>query len=332
MPPAAARAMASELRWPGFRAWPQARPQRRRCSGPVDHLDDLGVPLWRDGAAPLSQTLYFPRHLGRHRSADRLRQHLGRGVRRRRRHAGAHRHSRARSARRSAAVRESWQIGLLIVAAATQRPDAGAFAADGGAAAAASLADRRAGAATAPCRPLVEMWEHLHRRRARLNDLTVAVSPDGSTLYVEGSYGLGSEDAVRRALDAEQGDPRPSCWPARRAGLRRLRTLPRCSASASWRPASMDGCASACTIAFLGGVERSISPGGRLGFHRASFPGIRRQRHVRKQPRPPALPDLQRQADARVRRPGVRHAARLRSGCRRREELLAGRVINRVNR
>ena len=37
----------------------------------------------------------------------------------------------------------------------------------------------------------------------------------------------------------------------------------------------VDGdCASACTFAFLGGVERSISPGGRLGFHRASFPGM----------------------------------------------------------
>ena len=35
-----------------------------------------------------------------------------------------------------------------------------------------------------------------------------------------------------------------------------------------------DECASACTIAFLGGVERSISPGGRLGFHRGSFPGL----------------------------------------------------------
>ena len=33
-------------------------------------------------------------------------------------------------------------------------------------------------------------------------------------------------------------------------------------------------CASACTIAFLGGVERTISPSGRLGFHRASFPGM----------------------------------------------------------
>jgi hypothetical protein len=33
-------------------------------------------------------------------------------------------------------------------------------------------------------------------------------------------------------------------------------------------------CASACTIAFLGGVQRTISPSGRLGFHRASFPGM----------------------------------------------------------
>ena len=33
-------------------------------------------------------------------------------------------------------------------------------------------------------------------------------------------------------------------------------------------------CASACTIAFLGGVERTVSPSGRLGFHAASFPGM----------------------------------------------------------
>jgi hypothetical protein len=34
------------------------------------------------------------------------------------------------------------------------------------------------------------------------------------------------------------------------------------------------GCASACTIAFLGGVERTVSQSGRLGFHAASFPGM----------------------------------------------------------
>ena len=34
------------------------------------------------------------------------------------------------------------------------------------------------------------------------------------------------------------------------------------------------GCASACTIAFLGGVDRSLSAGARLGFHQTSFPGM----------------------------------------------------------
>ena len=33
-------------------------------------------------------------------------------------------------------------------------------------------------------------------------------------------------------------------------------------------------CASACTIAFLGGADRSIAPRAKLGFHRASFPGM----------------------------------------------------------
>ena len=33
-------------------------------------------------------------------------------------------------------------------------------------------------------------------------------------------------------------------------------------------------CASACTIAFLGGRERWLAPGGRLGFHQAHAPGL----------------------------------------------------------
>jgi hypothetical protein len=34
-------------------------------------------------------------------------------------------------------------------------------------------------------------------------------------------------------------------------------------------------CASACTLAFLGGTERTIAPGARLGFHQASAPNVR---------------------------------------------------------
>jgi hypothetical protein len=56
---AAVRAMGlRELRWPGFRGG-----RKHIRNGPVqragDYLDNLGVPVWRDGSASLPQTLYF---------------------------------------------------------------------------------------------------------------------------------------------------------------------------------------------------------------------------------------------------------------------------------
>ena len=57
-PPRRARWASRELRWPGF---PSGR--RHVRNGPLqragDYLDNLGVPLWRDGTASLPQTLYF---------------------------------------------------------------------------------------------------------------------------------------------------------------------------------------------------------------------------------------------------------------------------------
>ena len=118
----------------------------------------------------------------------------------------------------------------------------------------------------------MEMWT-IYTGDTALNQLAVRVSPDGDTLYVEGSYGLGGEELVRRALDHNPG----------------IRTVvlagPGGRISVGFELYEMfrerklatrvdDECASACTFAFLGGVERSISPGGRLGFHRGSFPGL----------------------------------------------------------
>ena len=55
----AVRAMGlSELRWPGFHGGSR-RVRNGLLQRTADHLDDLGVPLWRDGTASLSQTLYF---------------------------------------------------------------------------------------------------------------------------------------------------------------------------------------------------------------------------------------------------------------------------------
>ncbi|SEP48270.1 hypothetical protein SAMN02990966_07013 [Rhodospirillales bacterium URHD0017] len=265
---AAARTMGlHELRWPGF---PSGR--RHVRNGPLqragDYLDNLGVPVWRDGTASLPQTLYFRGTwaavalligFGSISAAV----FLGEDI------------TLAHIAIPAvlcaiATVFAIFQIGLLTIAA-RRIGGRGAFAATSAAAAAALLAigalliDR-----AAPT--LVEMWA-IYTGDVELNQLAVRVSADGSTLYVEGSYGLGGETTVRRALDQNPGIRTVVlAGPGGRISVgfelyelfreRKLATR------------VDDECASACTIAFLGGVERSISPGGRLGFHRGSFPGL----------------------------------------------------------
>jgi hypothetical protein len=163
-----------------------------------------------------------------------------------------------------------WQIGLL--AAAARREGGGpAFAATAAGAAAAIVAigalvwDRAVPA-------LGEMWT-IYTGDVALNDLTVTVSPDGRTLYVRGSYGVGSDDAVRRALERNKAIRTVVlAGPGGRASVGF--ELYRMVQERKLATRVEGGCASACTIAFLGGVERSVSPGGRLGFHRASFPGM----------------------------------------------------------
>lgn len=265
---AAARVMhLGELRWPGF---PGGRERVR--NGPLqragDYLDDHGVPLWRDGTASLPQTLYFR---GTWAAVALLigfggisyAVFIGDDVRL------SHIVVPALLCAAMSAF-AIHQIGLLTVAA---RRVGGrlAFAATSGAAAAAIVA---VGALIAEraAPTLVEMW-NIYTGDEDLNQLAVRVGADGRTLYVEGSYGLGGAELVRRALDANPG----------------IRTVvlagPGGRLSVGFDLYEMfherklatrvdDECASACTIAFLGGVERSISPGGRLGFHRGSFPGL----------------------------------------------------------
>ena len=265
---AAARAMkVSELRWPGF-----AGGRKRVRNGPLqragDYLDTVGVPLWRDGTASLPQTLYFR---GTWAAVALL---LGFGSI----SAAVFASDDVRLAHivipallcAVASVFAVHQIGLLTVAARRVGGRA-AFAATSGAAAAAIiavgalLADRAVPA-------LVEMW-NIYSGDTALNQLAVRLGGDGATLYVEGSYGIGGDELVRRALDQNPG----------------IRTVvlagPGGRLSVGFELYDMfherklatrvdDECASACTFAFLGGVERSISPGGRLGFHRGSFPGL----------------------------------------------------------
>jgi hypothetical protein len=163
-----------------------------------------------------------------------------------------------------------FQIALLAVAARrTGGPRA--FTAVAGLAAAAivavgALVVERAVPA------LGELWS-IYTGDEALNDLSVSVGPDGRTLYVVGSYGFGSEALVERALQQNPGIRTVVlAGPGGRAqvGFDLYRMF-----RARGLATRVDGdCASACTFAFLGGVDRSLSPGGRLGFHRASFPGM----------------------------------------------------------
>jgi hypothetical protein len=265
---AAARAMGlSELRWPGLRGG-----RRRVRNGPMqragDYLDNLGVPLWHDGTASLPQTLYFR---GTWAAVALL---IGFGSISIAVFIGADvelSHIVIPAVLCAvASVFAIYQIGLVTIAA---RRVGGrwAFGATSGAAAAAILAVG-ALAVERAVPALMEMWT-IYTGDTALNQLAVRVGPDGDTLYVEGSYGLGGEELVRRALDHNPG----------------IRTVvlagPGGRISVGFELYEMfrerklatrvdDECASACTFAFLGGVERSISPGAQLGFHRGSFPGL----------------------------------------------------------
>jgi hypothetical protein len=233
------------------------------------HLEAIGVPLWRDGTAPFAQSLYYR---GVWAAIALL---VGLGSVSVAVFAGgaltwAHIALPALLCL-AATLFAVWQI-YLVVKAGERSGRRGLFVLTAGAAAASvfliglTIWDRAVPA-------LDEMW-NLYTGDARLGgDLSVTASADGRTLHVEGTYGLRSEDAVRRAL-AENRNLRDVvlAGPGGRAAtgfelfrmFRERKLATRVDA----------GCASACTIAFLGGVERTVGPKGRLGFHRASFPGM----------------------------------------------------------
>lgn len=243
-----------------------SRGRRKVRSG---HLEAIGVPMWRDGTAPLAQSLYYR---GVWAAMALL---VGLGSVSIAVFAGGELtwvHIALPALLCAVATLFAvWQI-FLVVKAGKRSGRPWLFAMTAGAAAASvfliglTVWDRAVPA-------LDEMW-NLYTGDARLGgDLLVSVSADGRTLHVEGTYGLRSEDAVRRALaDNKAIREVVLAGPGGRAAtgfelfrmFRERKLATRVDA----------GCASACTIAFLGGVERSFGPKGRLGFHRASFPGM----------------------------------------------------------
>lgn len=233
-----------------------------------DHLEAVGVPLWRDGTASISQTLYYRGvwaavalliGLG----SVSLAVFSGRQV--------TLLHIAAPAALCTlSSVFAIWQIALVAVAARRHGGGlvpllAAVVAAGSVLAIGAMLYDRAVPA-------LAELW-NIYNGDEELSDLALSVSPDGTTLHIDGTYAMGSDQAVRRALEQ---NPRVRevvlAGPGGRMGagfeisrlIRGRRLATRVETA----------CASACTIAFLGGVDRSLAPEAKLGFHRASFPGM----------------------------------------------------------
>lgn len=239
-----------------------------RLARSLDHLESLGVPLLRDGSAPLDQTLYF------------------RGV-------WAAMAVLVGFGSISIAVFTGgevtllhvfgpalicavcvifafWQIALIVAAA--WRAGRGALRLATFAAAVTSVAGIIALTQDRALPAVSELWA-IYGGDRELSDLSLSVSADGTTLNVDGSYGMGSEDAVRRALLQNPSIRRvvlsgPGGRISAAYEINRLIHARRLATRVD------TGCASACTIAFLGGAERSISPNGRLGFHQGSFPGM----------------------------------------------------------
>jgi hypothetical protein len=234
----------------------------------IDHLEALGVPLWRDGAAPFDLTLYYrgvwaamallvgfgsitlvvfgPGEITLLHVLGPALLCLG------------------------ACAFAFIQVCLIAIAARRRAPipiALGIFAA-----AALSIAGIGGLFYERAVPSIGELWA-IYSGDEALDTLAVTVSPDGTALNVEGAYGTGSADTVRRALDKHPSVRRVVlAGPGGRLGtafeinrmIRNRRLATRVDTA----------CASACTIAFLGGSDRSISPGGRLGFHQGSFPGL----------------------------------------------------------
>ena len=101
----------------------------------------------------------------------------------------------------------------------------------------------------------------------------IAVRTEGTVLHLDGAFALGSADKVRAALD--QAPAVRTVYLASIGG--RLGEADQIGAMIKARKldtVASGACLSACTLAFVAGVHRSLLLNGHLGFHQPRFPGL----------------------------------------------------------
>ncbi|HYC65399.1 MAG TPA: GNAT family N-acetyltransferase [Reyranellaceae bacterium] len=244
------------------------RDGRRRLDAARPYLQAVGVPLWRSGVAPLGRVAYYRGtwaalativsvgsiSLLVFGSGElQLGQLIFTGI-----------------ISGIAALFALWQIALILSAARRAQRSSGALATM----ALSLLAIAGIGYSTAfKAVPQFEELASIYLGDRELSDYVVLVTPTGLALHIEGSLGTGVAKSARLLLD-EHKSIRTVLLNSPGGRIGEGQDLFDMIRQRKLNTHVLGECHSACTIAFLGGAERTISPDGVLGFHQGGFPGM----------------------------------------------------------
>ena len=115
-----------------------------------------------------------------------------------------------------------------------------------------------------------EFWQ-MARGIDPLGQAKFSISADGRSLRMDGVIGMGDGERLRALLDSEAARDLKRVELASPGG--RVREAERMAAALKQHgheSRAVGTCASACTLVFLAGKPRQLTPTGQLGFHRAS--------------------------------------------------------------
>jgi hypothetical protein len=109
--------------------------------------------------------------------------------------------------------------------------------------------------------------------RDPLAPLQVDVTTNGTVLLLHGTFGTGSADKVRAALESTPGI-RIIALSSSGGRLREADEIAQLARERKLDTYVDTRCESACTYVFLAGAERAATPNARIGFHSPSFAGV----------------------------------------------------------
>lgn len=117
---------------------------------------------------------------------------------------------------------------------------------------------------------LGEYWQ-MARGIDPIGNARLSLSADGRSLRLDGTIGMGDAGRMRTLLDSEAARGLRRIELASPGGrLHEAELMATALKTRGHEVRVVGDCASACTVVFLAGHPRQLTPGARLGFHRAS--------------------------------------------------------------